>query len=108
MKKALTHLKKADPVLAGVIRSVGPYAIEFRDPVLDTLVRSIISQQVSGAVARVIYGRLQAALPRGVTPEEVLQMAPEDLRKLGLSGQKTTYIRDLAELSAGGVVDFRL
>ena len=53
MRKALIHLKKVDPVLAGIIERVGPYAIEYREPVFQTLVRSIVYQQLSGKVASV-------------------------------------------------------
>lgn len=106
MRKALSHLKKADPVLAGIIRSVGPYAMEFRPPVFDSLVRSIVFQQVSGNVARVIYGRLSDALKANVTPKAVLRLTPERMRELGLSGQKVKYIRDLAEKTASGAVRF--
>jgi DNA-3-methyladenine glycosylase II len=106
MKKALTHLKKSDPVLGGIIRSVGPYAMEYREPVFDSLVRSIVFQQVSGNVARVIYGRLRTALADNVTPQSVLRLRPQRMRKLGLSTAKTAYIRDLARLTADGTVDF--
>jgi DNA-3-methyladenine glycosylase II len=47
-------------------------------------------------VASVIYGRLSAALKGKVLPEEVLKLRPDRMRRLGLSKQKTVYIRDLA------------
>ncbi|MBI4906180.1 MAG: DNA-3-methyladenine glycosylase 2 family protein [Acidobacteria bacterium] len=106
MKKAVSHLRKSDPVLAGIIRSVGPYAMEYRPPVFDSLVRSIVFQQVSGNVARVIYGRLNDAVNSQVTPKAVLKLEPEQMRKLGLSKQKVAYIRDLAEKTAGGDLSF--
>ena len=69
MRKAILHLKKADPVLASVIERVGAYRIEYRDPDFQTLVRSIVYQQLSGRVARVIFDRLAALLPEGkITP----------------------------------------
>lgn len=108
MRKAVTHLKKADPVLAKIIRSVGPYAMEYRPPVFDSLVRSIVFQQVSGSVARVIYGRLNDALGQNVTPSAVLALTPEQMRKCGLSAAKVKYIRDLAEHSFDGRLDFSL
>src|SRR5580765_1342971 len=61
MHAAIRHLREQDPVLAKVIARVGPCAIEFRAPSFDTLVRSIVFQQLSGKVARVIYGRLAGA-----------------------------------------------
>jgi DNA-3-methyladenine glycosylase II len=107
MRKAIRHLQAADPVIGGIIERVGPYRIEFRDPGFETLVRSIVYQQLSGRVAQVIFGRLVAAVPEGLlTPGSILALRPARMRKLGLSKQKTAYIRDLARLTRDGVVDF--
>src|SRR5215472_3096308 len=57
MRKAILHLKKADPLLGSVIDRVGAYRMEYRDPGFETLVRSIVYQQLSGKVAKVIFGR---------------------------------------------------
>ena len=107
MLAAIRHLKAQDPVLGAVVERLGPYEIEFREPSFETLVRSIVFQQLSGKVARVIYGRLSAALPAGqVTPEGILALRPEKMRRLGLSRQKTAYIRDLARKTAKGQIAF--
>jgi len=95
MKQALQHLRK-DPVLGAIIDRVGPYGIQFREPNFETLVKSIVYQQLSGRVASVIYGRLAAAVHDHITPEAILKLRPSQMRKLGLSTQKTAYIRDLA------------
>jgi len=107
MRTAIRHLKTSDPVLGALIERVGPYRIEFREPSFETLVRSIVFQQLSGKVARVIYGRLAGALPDGrVTPEGVLGLRFDRMRRLGLSRQKTIYIRDLARQTVKGKVSF--
>lgn len=107
MRTAIRHLKTCDPVLGALIERVGPYRIEFREPSFETLVRSIVFQQLSGKVARVIYGRLASVLPDGrVTPEGVLGLRFERMRRLGLSRQKTVYIRDLARHTVKGKVTF--
>ena len=107
MRKAIVHLKKADPVMRAIIERVGAYRIEHRDPSFETLVRSIVYQQLSGRVAAVILGRLIAMLPSGkVTPEAILKLTPARMRKAGLSKQKTTYIRDLARKTLKGHVKF--
>src|SRR5450432_604772 len=107
MRKAILHLKKADPVLASLIGRVGAYRIEYRDPGFETLVKSIVYQQLSGRVAQVIFGRLLAAVPEGLlTTESVLALRPAKMRKLGLSKQKTLYIRDLARHTRDGMIDF--
>lgn len=107
MRKAILHLQAADPVLSGIIQRVGAYRIEFRDPGFETLVKSIVNQQLSGHVAQVIFARLLAAVPEGLlTPANVLALRPDRMRKLGLSKQKTAYIRDLARHTRDGAIDF--
>ena len=106
MRKAIEHLKNADPVLAAIIERVGPYGIKFLDPDFETLVKSIVSQQLSGKVAKTIYGRLIAAAGGRLTPEGLLKLRPARMRALGLSRQKIEYIRDLARHSRTGSVDF--
>src|SRR5712692_3574907 len=107
MHTAIRHLKSRDPVLKSLIDRVGPCAFEFRDPSFETLVRSIVFQQLSGKVARVIYGRVAGAMPDGrVTPQGILKLRPERMRRLGLSRQKTAYIRDLARQTMKGKIVF--
>jgi DNA-3-methyladenine glycosylase II len=107
MQHALAHLKQNDQVLGAVIERVGPYSMEFREPTFDTLVRSIVFQQISGAAGRTVIGRLQARMPEGrVTPEAILRLRVTTLRKCGLSGQKTQYIRDLARHASTGELAF--
>jgi DNA-3-methyladenine glycosylase II len=109
MRHAIVHLKKADPVLAEIIERVGPYRMQFRDPVFSTLVRSIVYQQLSGRVASRIFERLLDLLPeRQLTPEAVLALTVEQMRACGLSGQKTRYIQDLAARTSAGELDFTL
>jgi DNA-3-methyladenine glycosylase II len=106
MKKAIDHLHRSDPVLSAIIQRVGDYAIQFREPDFETLVKSIVYQQLSGRVANVIFGRLAAAVTGKLTPESVLKLRPARMRKLGLSTQKTSYIRDLARHARDGKLAF--
>jgi DNA-3-methyladenine glycosylase II len=106
MKEAITHLKRTDPVLCRIINRVGDYGIEFRNPDFGTLVRSIVYQQLSGRVASVILGRLVKAVGGKLTPASILKLRPARMRALGLSGQKTAYIRDLARHTRDGRVLF--
>jgi DNA-3-methyladenine glycosylase II len=109
MQKAIRHLQAADPVMGGIIARVGAYRIRFREPGFETLVRSIVYQQLSGRVAQVIFERLVAAVPGGaLTPQGVLALRPAKMRALGLSKQKTAYIRDLARLTRDGDLDFQV
>lgn len=105
MEEAIQHLRR-DPVLSAIIDRVGEYRIVFRDPEFETLVRSIVYQQLSGRVASVICGRLVSAAGNRLTPESILKLRPARMRKLGLSAQKTAYIRDLARHTRDGRVVF--
>ena len=107
MRKAILHLKKADPVLGALIDRVGRYQMTYRDPDFESLVRSIVYQQLSGKVASVIFGRLAALMPGGaMTPQAILKLTPAKMRRAGLSKQKTNYIRDLARKTAQGKLRF--
>ncbi len=105
-QEAIAHLRTCDPILGRIIERVGPFQMEFREPIFDTLVRSIVYQQLSGKVARVIFERLHAAAGGRITPESILKLRPARMRKLGLSQQKTNYIRDLARHTRDGTLDF--
>jgi DNA-3-methyladenine glycosylase II len=107
MRRALLHLKKSDPVLKGLIEDIGPYAIEFLEPDFAALAKAIIYQQLSGRVASLLYDRLEAAAGNGrLAPQALLRLTIDEMRSLGLSRQKTAYLRDLAERSTCGEVDF--
>jgi DNA-3-methyladenine glycosylase II len=106
MKEAIQHLRRNDPVLSEIIDRVGDYGIQFRDPDFETLVKSIVYQQLSGRVASVIFGRLATAVKGKLTPENILKLRPARMRALGLSKQKTAYIRDLARHTRDGRVVF--
>jgi len=104
--KALRHVKKADPLLAGVIKAAGPLEIEARGGAFKSLSRAIFFQQLAGPAARAIMGRVLAALEtdeeRWYPPGLFLKAPDELLRGAGLSRQKMAYLRDLAGKFASG------
>lgn len=106
--RAVRHLRRVDPVLAEVIRRVGPCRFEQRNngTHFEALARAIVYQQLSGSAAATIHGRVAAALG-GITPEAVLAAADAPLRTAGLSRQKIGYMRDLAGRVGSGELDLR-
>ena len=106
MRHAVRHLKQSDPVLAAIIERVGPCRITYREPTFASLVRSIAFQQLNGNAARSIFDRLVAAAGGSLTPESILALTPEQMRAVGLSRQKLSYMRDLAERTRSGEIDF--
>ncbi|MFZ4504952.1 MAG: DNA-3-methyladenine glycosylase family protein [Microbacteriaceae bacterium] len=72
----------------------------------ESLVESVIAQQLSVKSANAIFGRLQALSDGEVRPERVSKLDDSALRDCGLSGSKTRTIRGLAEAFLSGLVDF--
>ena len=105
---AAKYLAKRDPVLRPVIRRVGPCQLPRRRNHFATLTRSIVSQQISTAAARSIQKRLEVLLaPSPVTAESLSCVSAKELRAVGLSRQKTSYLLDLAARTESGQVSFR-
>jgi 3-methyladenine DNA glycosylase/8-oxoguanine DNA glycosylase len=99
LRKAVSHLRAADPVLAGVIARVGPCRarVTTEGTHFGAVVRSIVYQQLSGKAAATIHGRVLALFDDNQpTPRAVLKTDVTVLRAAGLSGQKTAYLKDLA------------
>lgn len=105
--ESIRHLRRVDPVLAGIIDRVGPCRLEIRSEGthFDALLRSIIYQQLSGKAAATIHARLKGLFgDRAPAPAELLAVSEEQLRAVGLSRQKLSYIRDLATKVESGAV----
>lgn len=105
---ASEFLALRDANLAGVIRRIGRCEMSFRvlhNP-FNTLARSIIYQQLNGKAAGAIHRRvIERLAPDGVLTARVMLDTPEEsLRGCGLSGAKTTALRDLAKHSLDGTV----
>ena len=106
MRKAINHLKKCDPVLAGIIERVGPFRMEYGEPTFHSLAESILYQQLNGKAALTIFKRFTDAAGDPLTPEGILKLSDTQMRGVGLSKQKTAYLRDLAEKTKAGLLDF--
>ena len=108
MQRAITHLIQVDPILGQIIERVGPCTIQYAEPDFETLVRSIVFQQLNGKAARAIFARFKGAVGDGscMAPGEILALPAEKMRALGLSQRKVEYVRDLAEKTRAGVIEF--
>ena len=104
-RTAAAILAERDPVLHRLVAEVGPARV--RPPAethFEALARAIVYQQLAGAAAAAIHGRLIAALDGEVTPERLLSLPDGTLRTVGLSGNKTASLRDLAAKVLDGTV----
>jgi DNA-3-methyladenine glycosylase II len=106
-RKAILHLKKSDPVMRAIIERVGAYRIEYGEPTFHSLAESILYQQLNGKAAVTIFKRFTDQTGDPVTPEGILKLTDAQMRAVGLSKQKTSYLRDLAEKTKAGLLDFR-
>lgn len=94
---AIAHLRRADPVLAAIIDRVGPCTLHPRRDYFVALCKSICTQQVSTVVATIIFARFRLLFPRQQpTPQRLLTLTDDQLRAVGFSRQKVSYLRDLA------------
>jgi DNA-3-methyladenine glycosylase II len=97
IESAVAHLRKRDPVLRRVIDRAGPCTMRKGHRHFQALARAIVAQQISSKAAISIWNRLQASVrPGPVTAETIAAMSPEQLRALGVSPQKASYLHDLA------------
>ena len=106
MRKAVAHLKKSDPVLRAIIERVGPCRMKFDEPVFCNLAEAIVYQQLNGSAAATIFERFVALAGQPLTPEGILKLTDEQLRSVGLSKQKSAYLKDLSAKTASGLLDF--
>src|SRR6185436_7887715 len=106
LRKAEARLRRSDPVLAAIMRDVGPCRLRTDETggAFAALVESIVYQQITGKAAASIYGRVRTLIKRRhPRPQDILAATEEALRGAGLSRQKVAYLRDLAEKVRDGL-----
>ena len=106
MRKAVLHLKKSDPILRAIIERIGPCRMSFGPPQFESLAESIVYQQLNGKAAAIIFERFAALAGDPVTPAGILRLTDAQMRSVGLSKQKSSYLKDLAAKTAAGDLDF--
>jgi len=107
LAKGAGHLADVDPVLAGVISAAPLPTFTPHKKYYQELVESIISQQLSVKAAATILKRFKELFSSDFpAPEDILEYDIETYRAVGLSRQKASYIRDLAEKVIDGTVKF--
>jgi len=121
MKKAVEHLKASDPVLREIIERVGPPQLPRREATFGSVARSIAFQQLNGKAATTIFERLLKECHKcngsqgrpmtpgdwsPLTPDAILSLTDEQMRAVGFSRAKASYLRDLAEKTRSGLLNF--
>ena len=93
--QACQHLIKKDRVMKRLIPQFGNACLQSRGDAFVTLARSIVGQQISVKAAQTVWDRF-SALPKKITPANVLKLKVDDMRAAGLSVRKVEYIADLS------------
>lgn len=103
---AIRHLRVADPALAAVIDAHEPPVFQCPHRPFHSLVRSILYQQLAFKAAASVYSRFLSLLggEAGVAPDAVLALTPHQLRQIGVSPRKASYLHDLARKYADGIL----
>ncbi len=103
-QQAISELAANDAPLAAIIAQVGEQCIVSRGEPFETLLRSIVGQQISVKAAASIWLKVQACIVKP-TPEHVLAQPVEALRACGVSGKKVEYLQDLSRHFQAGTVN---
>ncbi|KAL8172002.1 hypothetical protein V2J09_023806 [Rumex salicifolius] len=106
IERALQHLQSVDPHLAQLITLHQPPTFDsFQTPFL-ALSKSILYQQLAYKAGTSIYARFVALCggEEGVLPDTVLALTPQQLRQIGVSGRKASYLHDLARKYNNGIL----
>ena len=101
---------KTDPVFASAIKNLEPCTFGLTKPKVtsyQSLIRSVVAQQVSTAAARTISGRLEVKCGRSITAEKVGALSLKQLQSVGLTGAKVRTISELTEAALSGEINFR-
>jgi DNA-3-methyladenine glycosylase II len=103
---AIRHLRAVDPALAAVIDAHEPPVFQCPHRPFHSLVRSILYQQLAFKAAASVYSRFLALLggEASVAPDAVLALSPHQLRQIGVSPRKASYLHDLARKYASGIL----
>jgi DNA-3-methyladenine glycosylase II len=105
IRRAVETLASREPAFAGVVEKHGVPEPRNSERGAQTLLRTIVGQQVSVAAARSMWAKLEAAFGSPPDLRKLLAASDEDLRAAGMSRQKSGYIRSLAELVLSGELD---
>ncbi|OUJ74127.1 DNA-3-methyladenine glycosylase family protein [Hymenobacter crusticola] len=106
---ALLYLRQADPVLGAVFDRCPPVQPSPHEDIYLALLRSIVSQQISTKAAAAIWRKFESLFAPDGYPEPlaVLVLSDEELRAVGLSRQKASYLRAIADFAQRDQLDFQ-
>jgi DNA-3-methyladenine glycosylase II len=105
LASSLNFLAEREKAFAKVLEAHGHPEPRANDPGIETLLRTIVGQQVSVAAARSMWNKLTAEFGEPVDLEKLLDASDDQMRAAGMSRQKAGYLRSLAGLVLSGELD---
>jgi len=110
MKKHVRAIARIDPAFAPIIKNSPLCTINSKRPGrghYDTLVTSIISQQLAVKAADTIRDRVRVLAGGSLTPDALVELSAADLRTAGVSGAKARAISELTQATLSGAIEFK-
>ena len=104
LKKDIDSIARIDPDVETAVQTIGYPKPRIRPQGFETLLTTIVGQQISTEAAAAVMGRIRKLLPR-IQPGELQKLSPDDLRAAGLSGRKVEYAFGLADAIVDGTLD---
>ncbi|KAF9619507.1 hypothetical protein IFM89_007255 [Coptis chinensis] len=106
IEKALKHLRSSDPLLIPIIDQHQPPTFDSFHPPFLALSKSILYQQLAFKAGTSIYTRFVSLCggESGVSPDAVLSLSSHQLRQIGVSARKASYLHDLASKYRSGIL----
>ncbi|KAK3016613.1 hypothetical protein RJ639_006491 [Escallonia herrerae] len=103
---ALQHLRSSDPLIADLIDAHPPPTFDSHQPPFLALTKSILYQQLANKAGTSVYSRFTALCggENGVRPETVLALSTHELKQIGVSARKASYLYDLANKYSTGIL----
>ena len=92
--------------MSAIIERIGTCKMQFGEPTFHSLAEAIVYQQLNGKAAVTIFKRFAVLAGEPLTPEGILRLTAEQLRSVGLSKQKSSYLFDMSERAHRGELDF--
>ncbi|MDG1990765.1 MAG: DNA-3-methyladenine glycosylase 2 family protein [Dehalococcoidia bacterium] len=92
----IKYLTEVDNVLGDIIQKFPKSKIQFKNNAFKTLTQSIVGQQISIKAAASIWSRLETLLDGQITQQNIINIKETKLKKIGLSRQKISYLKDLS------------
>ncbi len=92
--------------MRSIIERIGPCRMQFGPAEFASVAEAIVYQQLNGKAAQTIFQRFLTLAGEPLTPQGILKLTDEQLRAVGLSKQKSAYLKDLAAKTSSGLLDF--